>query len=53
VEIHAAEAPAESYVGDDGEDISMEEVLGRGKRKATESAAAPAATPQAVETPAV
>src|SRR5258705_5443925 len=40
VEIHAAEASAiEGYVGDDGEDISMEEVLGRGKRVASEPAA--------------
>jgi small subunit ribosomal protein S2 len=50
VEIHAAEAPAsESYIADDGEDISMEEVLGRGKRKASEHAVAPVP----VETPAV
>ena len=50
VEIHAAEAPAsESYIADDGEDISMEEVLGRGKRKSAEHAAAP----QTVATPAV
>jgi small subunit ribosomal protein S2 len=53
VEIHAAEASAiEGYVGDDGEDISMEEVLGRGKRVASEPAA-PAVKPQPVETPAV
>jgi len=50
VEIHAAEAPAsESYIAEDGEDISMEEVLGRGKRKASEHAAAPVP----VATPAV
>jgi len=50
VEIHAAEAAAtEGYIGDDGEDISMEEVLGRGKRKSAE----PAAAVQPVETPAV
>jgi small subunit ribosomal protein S2 len=53
VEIHAAEASAiEGYVGDDGEDISMEEVLGRGKRVAPEPAA-PAVKAQPVETPAV
>ena len=50
VEIHAAEAPAsESYIADDGEDISMEEVLGRGKRKSAEHATAT----QTVATPAV
>jgi small subunit ribosomal protein S2 len=45
----------EGYVGDDGEDISMEEVLGRGKRVASAPApeAAPAAKAEAVETPAV
>jgi len=54
VEIHAADASAiEGYVGDDGEDISMEEVLGRGKRVASEPAPAPAAKAEAVETPAV
>jgi small subunit ribosomal protein S2 len=53
VEMPAAEASAiEGYVGDDGEDISMEEVLGRGKRVASEPAA-PAVKPQPVETPAV
>jgi small subunit ribosomal protein S2 len=53
VEIHVADASAiEGYVGDDGEDISMEEVLGRGKRVASEPAA-PAVKAQAVETPAV
>ena len=53
VEVHAnAAAAVEGYVGDDGEDISMEEVLGRGKRVVTtQPAAAPAATPQPVETP--
>jgi len=56
VEIHASDASVvEGYVGDDGEDISMEEVLGRGKRVASAPApeAAPAAKPEAVETPAV
>jgi small subunit ribosomal protein S2 len=49
VEIHASDAAVtEGYVGDDGEDISMEEVLGRGKRVAP----APAATPKPAETPA-
>jgi len=56
VEIHASDASVvEGYVGDDGEDISMEEVLGRGKRVASAPApeAATAAKPEAVETPAV
>jgi small subunit ribosomal protein S2 len=56
VEIHAADSSTiEGYVGDDGEDISMEEVLGRGKRVASAPApeAATAAKPEAVETPAV
>ena len=56
VEIHASDASVvEGYVGDDGEDISMEEVLGRGKRVASAPApeAAPAAKAEAVETPAV
>jgi len=53
MEIHAADASVvEGYVGDDGEDISMEEVLGRGKRVASEPAA-PEVAPQAIETPAV
>ena len=54
VEIHAnAASVVEGYVGDDGEDISMEEVLGRGKRVAP-VAAAPVVVPAAVlvETPA-
>ena len=54
VEIHAADASAiEGYVGDDGEDISMEEVLGRGKRVASEPAPAPVVKADPVETPAV
>ena len=54
VEIHASDASViEGYVGDDGEDISMEEVLGRGKRVASEPAPAPEVVPQPVETPAV
>ena len=56
VEIHAADASVvEGYVGDDGEDISMEEVLGRGKRVASVPAPAPAPEIKAdpVETPAV
>jgi small subunit ribosomal protein S2 len=56
VEIHAHDASVvEGYVGDDGEDISMEEVLGRGKRVASAPApsATPEAKPEAVETPAV
>jgi small subunit ribosomal protein S2 len=56
VEVHASDASVvEGYVGDDGEDISMEEVLGRGKRVASAPApeAAPAAKAEAVETPAV
>ena len=49
-DIHAAASSAiEGYVGDDGEDISMEEVLGRGKRVA---AVAPVAAAQPAETPA-
>jgi small subunit ribosomal protein S2 len=55
VEIHAnAASVVEGYVGDDGEDISMEEVLGRGKRVAPVAAAAPVVVPAAapVETPA-
>ena len=58
VEIHASDASiTEGYIGDDGEDISMEEVLGRGKRVASEPvpepAPAPAVKPEPVETPAV
>jgi small subunit ribosomal protein S2 len=53
VEIHASETSAvEGYVGDDGEDISMEEVLGRGKRVVAEPVAAPVAAAQPAETPA-
>ena len=52
--IYPADSSAiEGYVGEDGEDISMEEVLGRGKRVAP-VAAAPVVVPAAVlvETPA-
>ena len=53
VEIHAnAASVVEGYVGDDGEDISMEEVLGRGKRVAPVAAAAPVPAAAPAETPA-